>query len=258
MVVFAFGRYRSRLPRITRDRSTESFGTRFALCDPGDPGSRSHSSEEGSMYRPLDQVPHDLRFALRQFRRAPGLTFAAVLALACGIGGLTTVFTLVDAVVLRPLPVSAPDELVWLRDPSFSYPMFEQIRDRAHMLRGVFAWEPRTLHADVDERARADVDAARDRRVSRHARPPAGSGPPAQSGRRREYRGRGAGRGGAEPRRLAAPLQRRSGGDRPHASHRGTALHHRRRHPAGLLRRRGRDVAGRHHPGDDAPASAER
>ena len=100
------------------------------------------------MYRRLEQVAHDLRFALRQFRRAPGLTFAAVLALACGIGGMTTVFTLVDAVVLRPLPVAAPDELVWMRDGAFSYPMFEQMRDRAHMLRGVFAWTPRTLQAE--------------------------------------------------------------------------------------------------------------
>jgi predicted permease len=100
------------------------------------------------MSRQLDQVRRDLRFSLRQFRRAPGLTSAAVLALACGIGGLTTVFTLVDAVLLRPLPVAAPDELVSLRDPSFSYPMFEQMRDRAHMLRGVFAWTPRTLQAE--------------------------------------------------------------------------------------------------------------
>jgi putative ABC transport system permease protein len=99
------------------------------------------------MFRTFDQVSHDIRFALRQFRRTPGLTLAAVLALACGIGGITTVFTLVDAVVLRPLPVAAPDELVWLRDPSFSYPMFEQIRDRAQMLRGVFAWDSRMLHA---------------------------------------------------------------------------------------------------------------
>ena len=99
------------------------------------------------MYRRLDQVSRDLRLALRQFRRAPGLTLAALLALACGIGGVTTVFTLIDAVVLRPLPVAAPDELVWLRHPSFSYPMFEQIRDRGHMLRDVFAWEPRKLHA---------------------------------------------------------------------------------------------------------------
>ena len=49
--------------------------------------------------------------------------------------------------MLRPLPVRAPEELVWLRDPSFSYPVFEQIRDRGHMLRGLFAWEQRTLHA---------------------------------------------------------------------------------------------------------------
>jgi putative ABC transport system permease protein len=100
------------------------------------------------MYRRLDQAAHDLRFGLRQFRRAPALTLAAVLALACGIGGMTTVFTLIDAVLLRPLPVSAPDELVWLRNPSFSYPMFEQMRDGAHMLTGVFAWQPRMLQAE--------------------------------------------------------------------------------------------------------------
>jgi predicted permease len=103
---------------------------------------------EGSMYRRLDQVLRDLRFAVRQFRRAPGLTLAAVLALACGIGATITVFTLVDTVLLRRLPVPAPDELVWMRHPSFSYPMFEQIRDRAHMLKRVFAWHERTLHAE--------------------------------------------------------------------------------------------------------------
>jgi putative ABC transport system permease protein len=100
------------------------------------------------MHLPLNQLPQDLRFALRQFRRAPALTLAAVLALACGIGGMSTVFTLLDTVVLRQLPVPAPDELVSLRYPSFSFPMFEQIRDRAHMLRGVFAWEPRTLQVE--------------------------------------------------------------------------------------------------------------
>jgi putative ABC transport system permease protein len=100
------------------------------------------------MYTLLDRVSHDLRFALRQFRRARGLSVAAVLALACGIGGVTTVFTLVNAVVLRPLPVAAPHELVWMRDPSFSYPMFQQIRDHAGMLRGVFAWETQRLQVE--------------------------------------------------------------------------------------------------------------
>jgi predicted permease len=99
------------------------------------------------MYRRLEQLSYDIRSALRQFQRAPALTVAAVVALACGIGGTITVFTLVDAVVLRPLPVRSPGELVWLQDPSFSYPVFEQIRDRGHMLRGLFAWESRPLHA---------------------------------------------------------------------------------------------------------------
>jgi predicted permease len=93
----------------------------------------------------MNQVARDLRFAVRQFRRTPGLAFAAVLALACGIGGMTTVFTLVDALVLRPLPVAAPDRLVWLKDPSFSYPLFQQIRDRGRMFSGVFAWDSSLL-----------------------------------------------------------------------------------------------------------------
>jgi putative ABC transport system permease protein len=100
------------------------------------------------MVQRIDQIAHDLRFALRQFYRTPGLTFAAVVALACGIGGLATVFALIDAVVLRPLPVSKPHELVTLRDPSFSYPVFEQVRAHGGMFRGVFAWTERELHAN--------------------------------------------------------------------------------------------------------------
>ena len=210
------------------------------------------------MYRLLDQVSHDLRFALRQFRRAPGLTLAAVLALACGIGGMTTVFTLVDAVVLRPLPVAAPDELVSLRDPSFSYPMFEQIRDRAHMLRGVFAWEPRMLHAAWT----SEPEPTSVLLVTGAFHDTLGLQPAAGRLLNQADVGNTAAEAQAvavlELRRLAAALQRGSGGDWPHASHRRAAVHHRRRHPAGLLRGRGRDVAGRHHPDDDAPASPER
>jgi predicted permease len=95
----------------------------------------------------LDHLWFDVRYAVRQFARRPGLTAAALLALAGGLGSVITVFTLVDAVILRPLPVRAPHELVWLRDPSFSFPVFQEVEARGRMLAGVFAWEARTMQA---------------------------------------------------------------------------------------------------------------
>src|SRR5262245_51688909 len=54
----------------------------------------------------------DVGYALRTFRRAPGFTAAAVMTFAIGIGGATSVFTVVNAFLFRPLPVDRPGELV--------------------------------------------------------------------------------------------------------------------------------------------------
>jgi len=59
----------------------------------------------------LETCWQDLRFALRMLRKSPGFTAVAVLSLALGIGGNTAIFTLLDQVLLRLLPVRNPQEL---------------------------------------------------------------------------------------------------------------------------------------------------
>jgi predicted permease len=102
----------------------------------------------------LETVLQDLRFGMRMLRKSPGFTAAAVLTLALGIGANTSIFHLIDAVRLRSLPVSNPQDLVSVQvkggshfgvtagDETFlTYPLWEQIRDHQKSLSGVFAWE---------------------------------------------------------------------------------------------------------------------
>jgi predicted permease len=101
----------------------------------------------------IDELARDLRYALRVLRRSPGFTTMAVVSLALGIGANTAIFTLIDAVMLRSLPVRSPDELVAVGDPSrptahwegapmvdvLSYPLYQRLRDRNRVFTGLLA-----------------------------------------------------------------------------------------------------------------------
>jgi len=105
----------------------------------------------------MSNLLQDLLYALRNFARNPIFAAVALLSLALGIGCNTAIFSLMDQVLLRYLPVQHPEQLVLLTDPppnqgrvssqyagdfSFSYPMYREIRDHNPVFSGVLARMP--------------------------------------------------------------------------------------------------------------------
>ena len=98
----------------------------------------------------IETTIQDVRYALRMLAKNPGFTVVAVFTLALGIGANTAIFSLIDKVMLRMLPVPKPEELMQVRftDPrwvgesggSFTNTLWEQLRDRQDVFPGVFAW----------------------------------------------------------------------------------------------------------------------
>ncbi|HKD18105.1 MAG TPA: ABC transporter permease [Thermoanaerobaculia bacterium] len=109
----------------------------------------------------------DLRYAARGLARNPGFTAAAVVTLALGIGVNTAIVSLIDAVLLRPVPgVARPERLAWIvqteggRTGRIAYPDASDYRGRAEMFDGVAAVDQLSAHATIDgasERVEAQI-----------------------------------------------------------------------------------------------------
>ncbi|MHB1329548.1 MAG: ABC transporter permease, partial [Gemmatimonadales bacterium] len=100
-------------------------------------------------FRWLDQLGQDIRYTLRGFRRSPGFTTAAVLTLALGVGATTAILSIVNGVLIRPLPYPNADRalLLWTGDPRapgvdypFSLPDFVDLRNESRSLERVAAF----------------------------------------------------------------------------------------------------------------------
>ncbi len=115
------------------------------------------------MPRFLAAFTHDLRAALRTLRRAPGFAAVVVGSLALGIGANTALFSLLNAILLKSLPVGAPEQLVQLTVPpedgepismSWTNPVWERLRDGAHGLDGLLAVGSRRMNLATGGEAR--------------------------------------------------------------------------------------------------------
>ncbi len=122
--------------REAEEHASRAFGNRALL---------EERSREVWLWSTLESSYADVRFALRQLRRSPGFTIAAVLTLALAIGANAVVFSVMNAFILRPLNVPDAQSLYALQhgnEPvaNQSYPDYLELRDRNHSFDGLIAY----------------------------------------------------------------------------------------------------------------------
>src|SRR6266545_8026912 len=109
----------------------------------------------------MTSILRDFLYSLRTLRRSPIFLIVAVLSLALGIGENTAIFTLIHQLILQPLPVRDPEQLVMLAGRGehyggnngadrISYPMYQEIRDKNEVFSGMFGTYPVTVSASFN------------------------------------------------------------------------------------------------------------
>ena len=143
---------------LRRRGLSEEDARRRALADFGSLPARQDECREAVGLRLLDELRGDISYAFRLLRRSPPFTVVALLSLALGIGANTAIFSLIDTVLVKTLPVGNPQQLFFVDNSGGKsggssgppYPCFERLRDHNRFLSGIAAFSPRQFKVTID------------------------------------------------------------------------------------------------------------
>ena len=134
---------------------SESEAQRRARVEFGNTSLATEKFRLSSRWQGLDKLARDLRFGMRSLLKSPGFAITAILTVALGVGANTAVFSVMNAVLLKSLPVSDPEQLVYLRDsgpPSgtgtisksdtINYVVYDTLRKQTSVLSSLIAYVP--------------------------------------------------------------------------------------------------------------------
>jgi len=141
---------------LVRQGLPEEDARRKARIDLGQLATQNETYRAAIGLRLFDELGGDIRYGLRALRKTPLFSAVAVLTLALGIGANAAMFSLLNQIVLRLLPVDRPEQLVIVRETgnhfgntyganTISWPMFEDLRDNNQVFSGMFCRFPATV-----------------------------------------------------------------------------------------------------------------
>jgi putative ABC transport system permease protein len=130
---------------------SEREARREAMRRFGNVGLKHEDTRAADLFTWLETIVADLRYAMRALLASPGFALVAVLSLGLGIGANTAIYSLIDALLLKTLPVRDPQELLQVnfggeKGDVFTNPLWEQVRDRQDVFASAFAYNDNTFN----------------------------------------------------------------------------------------------------------------